>query len=82
MTTSYHISRVRDHSLFMSGGGLARIKGRESRQFQDSSRGVMRKLAYKRGGAGVCPVIQFQKPRKVKANRKAKKRKEERLRKT
>ena len=40
----------------------------------------MRKLAYKRGG---CLILQFQKSRKVKENgRKAKKRKEERLRKT
>ena len=38
-------------------GGLARIKGGGSRQFENSPRGgVMRKLAYKREG---CLILQF-----------------------
>ena len=51
---------LRDHSLFIPGRGLARIRGwGGSRQFRDSPRGVMRKLAYKRGGGGAVAFYNF-----------------------
>ena len=44
--------RLRDHSLFMPGGGLARMGG-GPRQIQDSQKGVINKSAHKeRGGGG------------------------------
>ena len=49
MTGSF---RLRDHSLFMPGGGLARMGG-GPRQIQDSRKGVINKSAHKeRGGGG------------------------------
>ena len=40
---------IRDYSLSMPGGGLARIRG-GPRQVQDSQRGVVNKSAHKEGG--------------------------------
>ena len=51
------LSKIRDHSLFMPGGGLARIRGGHA-NFRTVRGGVMKKLAYKRGGGG-CLILQF-----------------------
>ena len=40
---------IRDHSVSMPGGGLARIRG-GPRQVQDSQRGVINKCAHKERG--------------------------------
>ena len=57
MTGSF---RLRDHSLFMPGGGLARMGG-GPRRIQDSQKGVINKSAHKErgGGRGGLPDFLF-----------------------
>ena len=40
---------LRDHPLYMPGGGLARMRS-GARQIQDSQRGVINKSSHKEGG--------------------------------
>ena len=47
MLQSYY--DIRDHSLFIPGDGLARMRGGPS-QMQDSQRGVINKSAHKEAG--------------------------------
>ena len=55
MTGSF---RLRDHSLFMPGGGLARMGG-GPRRIQDSQKGVINKSAHKEREGGGYLIFYF-----------------------